>query len=485
MDDTTILRQLLRIAGTRGLRGDKGEKGDKGDQGDPGADGADGDPGPNTVTTSTTTNLTGLFYGNGSNVSAKVLDNDNSLAANSSDRIATQSAVKAYIDALLAANDAVVLKGVIDCSSNPNYPAASAGHLYKVSVAGKIGGASGQPVEAGDTLLCTVDSTAAGNQATVGSSWAIIQVNIDGAVMGPTTSVNGNFPSWSGTGGKTLVDSGYGPASFATPSDLSAYVAKSLVDAKGDVLVGTADNTITRVGIGSNDTFFIADSAQSAGVKWAGGSTARNAMGLGTVATLAVDTDGTLAANSDIVIASQKAMKTYVNNRNAWKRAAKVVASGSPSNIDLTNTLYGLGSFNVIRATGWAVPSTNSVTWAFRYSSNDGSSFDSGTYNWTGDYTIPTVTAGDGNYTTFSYGYLCDSIQNTTDIGIVFTIWFFNFGVARPTLAMIECRVRRAGNITVMGSSIYHSSATAWNAIRFFFDSGTIASSEILIEGVD
>lgn len=51
-------------------------------------------------------------------------------------------ATKLYTDSLLGANDAMVFKGVIDCSANPNYPAADAGHTYKISVAGKVGGAS-------------------------------------------------------------------------------------------------------------------------------------------------------------------------------------------------------------------------------------------------------------------------------------------------------------------------------------------------------
>jgi predicted acyltransferase (DUF342 family) len=89
---------------------------------------------------------------------------------------------KAYVDGLIAAQDAMVFKGVIDCSSNPNYPAADRGWTYRVSVAGKIGGASGPDVEAGDILICTVDSTVTGDHATVGANWAIIQVNIDGAL---------------------------------------------------------------------------------------------------------------------------------------------------------------------------------------------------------------------------------------------------------------------------------------------------------------
>lgn len=89
---------------------------------------------------------------------------------------------KIKLQTLFSAIDALVYKGVIDCSSNPNYPAADAGHVYKVSVAGKIGGGSGPNVEVGDTLICAVDSSASGNHATVGANWGIIQANIDGAV---------------------------------------------------------------------------------------------------------------------------------------------------------------------------------------------------------------------------------------------------------------------------------------------------------------
>jgi hypothetical protein len=45
----------------------------------------------------------------------------------------------------------------------------------------------------------------------------------------------------------------------------------------------------------------------------AAASNARTTLGLGTVATLASDTDGTLAANSDSNVATQKAVKTYVD----------------------------------------------------------------------------------------------------------------------------------------------------------------------------
>lgn len=42
-----------------------------------------------------------------------------------------------------------------------------------------------------------------------------------------------------------------------------------MVDAKGDLLVGTAADTAARLAVGSNDQVLVADSAATAGVKWA------------------------------------------------------------------------------------------------------------------------------------------------------------------------------------------------------------------------
>jgi hypothetical protein len=43
----------------------------------------------------------------------------------------------------------------------------------------------------------------------------------------------------------------------------------AIIDAKGDLIVGTAADTTVRVAVGANDTILTADSAQAAGVKWA------------------------------------------------------------------------------------------------------------------------------------------------------------------------------------------------------------------------
>ena len=168
------------------------------------------------------------------------VDNIETTITDDDTHIPTSGAVKDYADGLLAANDAMVYKGVQDCSGNPNYPAADAGDTYKVSVAGKIGGASGPNVEVGDMLICTVDSSASGDHATVGSNWNIIQVNIDGAVTGPASSVSGNIATFNGVSGKIIQDSG---------TAIADLVADSLFDAN-TILKADSDNTPAALTVG-------------------------------------------------------------------------------------------------------------------------------------------------------------------------------------------------------------------------------------------
>lgn len=149
-------------------------------------------------------------------VSTLTADADVTLAANSDNRVATQKAVKAYADQLIAATDAMVFKGATDCSASPNYPAADAGHTYRVSVAGKIGGAAGKVVEVGDLYICTQDGTAAGAEAAVGIKWTVVQTNLDGAVIGPAAAVDLRIAIFDGASGKLIKDSGVLLSQLAT-----------------------------------------------------------------------------------------------------------------------------------------------------------------------------------------------------------------------------------------------------------------------------
>ena len=150
--------------------------------------------------------------------------------------VPSQAAVKAYSDQLIAATGAMVFKGVIDAHLNPNYPAAIVGDVYKISVPGKIGGASGVAVELGDMVFCIRD-TAGGAQGaddptdsgtlTIGDAFTVVQTNIDGAVIGPASSVDDRIATFDGTSGKLIQDGG---KTIATVLSDAASAANSYAD---------------------------------------------------------------------------------------------------------------------------------------------------------------------------------------------------------------------------------------------------------------
>jgi hypothetical protein len=96
----------------------------------------------------------------------------------------TQIASTAFVMAQVSSAVAGLLefKSDQDCSANPNYPAASKGDTYYVTVAGKIGGASGKSVEVGDAFIAKADN-AGGTEAAVGSSWFVLEHNLAGALL--------------------------------------------------------------------------------------------------------------------------------------------------------------------------------------------------------------------------------------------------------------------------------------------------------------
>ena len=60
------------------------------------------------------------------------------------------------------------------------------------------------------------------------------------------------------------------PNSVKTSYDLAnAAIAKSIVDAKGDIIAATAADTVSRLAVGSNGQVLTADSTAATGIKWA------------------------------------------------------------------------------------------------------------------------------------------------------------------------------------------------------------------------
>lgn len=82
-------------------------------------------------------------------------------------------------------------------------------------------------------------------------------------------------------------------------------LSKTLADAKGDLFVATADNTVARKAVGTNGYLLAADSAQSDGLNWVAPASAISATGLLLNATFTV----TMAANA-VTIALKTAAGT-------------------------------------------------------------------------------------------------------------------------------------------------------------------------------
>lgn len=155
------------------------------------------------------------FTGSGTADLLDFKDEDN-MSSNSDTAIPSQQSVKAYVDA--AVTGLLDFKGATDTSANPNYPAASKGDIYVVSVAGKIGGASGKSVDVGDMYLATADN-AGGTEASVGTSWVVLEHNLVGAYFAGGTDV----PVTDGGTGASTASGARTNLGLAIGSDVAAF----------------------------------------------------------------------------------------------------------------------------------------------------------------------------------------------------------------------------------------------------------------------
>ncbi len=87
-----------------------------------------------------------------------------------------------------------------------------------------------------------------------------------------------------------------------TALDPAGSVSKSIIDAKGDLLVGSANDTVDNLSLGTNGYVLTVDTAQTLGVKWAAPSvTTSNAVTL-TNKTIAYDDNTLDGVASEILV---------------------------------------------------------------------------------------------------------------------------------------------------------------------------------------
>jgi hypothetical protein len=144
----------------------------------------------------------------------------------------THAASIAYVNSVMTSG--IKLKGNIDCSTNPNYPVGIVGDAYNVSVAGRIGGASGEEVDAGDLIICSVDN-AGGTEASVGTSWFVIEKNTNYA----TETVSGYVRLAT----QAETNTGTNDTAVITPLKLKTWYDTQEASARYSEDIGLGDTT--------------------------------------------------------------------------------------------------------------------------------------------------------------------------------------------------------------------------------------------------
>lgn len=116
-------------------------------------------------------------------------------------------------------------------------------------------------------IVQTADSELSGEQALGALATGILKNTTTTGVLSIATAGT-DYYNPGGTD-VAIADGGTGASTAAAALSNLGGIASSLVDAKGDLLVGTADNTVARLAVGSNTQVLTADSSQAGGVKWA------------------------------------------------------------------------------------------------------------------------------------------------------------------------------------------------------------------------
>lgn len=240
-----------------------------------------------------------------------VLNTDGTLSGNSDTDIASQKATKTYADTKVAGAGTVVDSDFVLFSGTT----------------GKIIKDTGLSFDTDGTMAANSDSRIPSQKA-VRTYLASF-----GYVVGAVSSVDSDFVMFSGTSGKIIKDNSL---SLDTDGTLAANSDSKIPSQK-------AVKTYAVTGPG-----FTVDS-DFAMFSGTGGRTLKDN-------SLSLDTDGTLAANSDSKISSQKAVKTYVDTGLAG-------VSGNSLVNTITQTAHGFIVGDILYYTGsaWAKAKADNV----------------------------------------------------------------------------------------------------------------------------
>jgi len=132
------------------------------------------------------------------------------------------------------------------------------------------------------------------------------------------------------------------PTAVKSAYDLAAAaIAKSIVDAKGDLIAATAADTVSRLAVGTNGTVLTADSAEATGMKWASSA--------GGLTLIKSQTIGSAVSSVEVTGAFSS---TYDNYLITVSGGSGSTSSGAKLTLGATTTGYYLAGSLVNYTTG-------------------------------------------------------------------------------------------------------------------------------------
>jgi len=134
-------------------------------------------------------------------------------------------------------------------------------------------------------------------------------------------------------------------------NNANAAIAKTIVDAKGDIIAATAADTVARLAVGANDTVLTADSSTATGLKWATvGAGGMTTLTSGTLSGSEVDLTSITGTYRDLIL------RVYNFKPATDERSIRVRFNNDTS----TNYFYGTQTIEVGSGSTFLVVTDNS-----------------------------------------------------------------------------------------------------------------------------
>lgn len=221
-------------------------------------------------------------------------------------------------------------------------------------------------------------------------------------------------------------------------TNADAAIAKTIVDAKGDLIAATAADTVGRLAVGANDTVLTADSTTATGLKWATVASG----GMTQIAT------GSLSGASTTISSIPTTYKRLVLECNGFYPSSTNVNIRMRVNGDSTSQFYG--TFSLVEST----PTSN---------------------NYADQFDIPYANSCSNSATYAAYHvFNCDFLNPTAS----------NTKIINYTRYHVENGTPAAYNLYGLSGTGRYSGLSAITSITLFFSAGNIAGGTYILYGV-